>query len=485
MTSYYLAKGVTLEVNQNGGLISVKYPQRKIKLSERGVEALQQLCGEGIKTGTRDEKLTSFAAHLENQGVLVRRFSPLEEDLLPTVSIVIPTFNRGKMLASCIESLLALNYPKEKLEIIIVDDASPVPVELNSYGPLVKVIRQYYNQGPGAARNRALREAAGEIIAFTDDDCLVDRNWLRSLVPCFKHPDVAAVGGRVESAVLITQLEKYEQVQSPLLMGEVQRKVRRGSALSYLATCNLLVRKKSLLMVGGFNPQLRVGEDVDLCWRILAKGELIYYVPDGLVLHYHRSRLVPFVKRRYHYGQSEAKLQKIYRNEKRKLILFPGNGMIMIAALLILLLAGFLPALWGAIGLAAVNLFWQSGCKWRGFKSLNQVTCPQILSAMVRSQGAAVYLYAQHFSRYYSIPAATISIFLIPILLPLFLVLALLPGIVDYKMKRPGVKLGNFIFYNLLENLFYQAGVYSGCLNESCFRPLAINLVRADAELSQ
>lgn len=496
MNRYSLADGVTFRVNREngGGTLTIRYPYRVIRLSSAGAKAIQQLCGPDVHMSgglagdrpAQNGKLAAFAGDLENQGILTRSFPQLPEEDMPFVSIVVPTFNRPQMLDSCIESLLALDYPRDKYEIIIVDDASPEPLTLGHFSRSVRLIRLARNSGPGAARNEAVRQANGEIMAFLDDDCLADQNWLKNLVPCFQFPDVCAAGGRVESAYLAKPLEKYEQVQSPLLMGNTQRKVRKGSSLSYLATCNLLVRKESLLAAGVFDPAMRVGEDVDLCWRILERGENIYYVPEGLVYHHHRSTILPFLKRRYNYGQSEAKLQARYPAEKRKLTFFPGNHAVFGVTALMALAVGVLPALAAGAVLALSILVWQSMSKLRSIKAGEiKPSFRQVLFATARSQGAAIYLYGQHFSRYYSIMITLCAVLVSSWAAVLLLGLHTLPGIVDYKLKKPDIPIIRFCYYHFLENAFYQAGVISGCFCEHNWRPLAMDFIRADANLLQ
>ncbi|MCL4440143.1 MAG: mycofactocin biosynthesis glycosyltransferase MftF [Firmicutes bacterium] len=485
---YLLADGVTFResLGNGGGTLTVRYPYRIIRLSRAGAKAIQLLCGPGDTKFTWDEKLAAFAAGLEDQGILTRSFPTLSDDRLPWVSIIIPTYNRPQMLDKCIESLIALDYPREKYEIIVVDDASPVPVDLGRYSRSVRLIRLARNGGPGAARNEAVRQAKGEIIAFLDDDCLAEKNWLRSLAPCFQYTDVAAAGGRVESAGLIRPLEKYEQVQSPLLMGNTLRKVRKGSSVSYLPTCNLLVRKRSVLAAGAFDPLMRVFLRSIVCWQILEKGEHIYYVPEGLVFHHHRSTLSPFLKRRYNYGQSEAKLQVRYPTEKRRLVFFPGNHAVFGITALISLTAGAGAGLAACVALVLANLVWQSLSKLHGIKAGEcKPKFRQVFLATARSQGAAFYIYGQHYSHYYSGILTFLALFVSPGLALLLFGLHALPGIVDYKLKKPAMRVARFCFYHFLENAFYQAGVISGCLSEHNWRPMAMDFIRADANLLQ
>lgn len=482
MTRYCLAAQVTLtEEPQGGGNLFISHPQRIIKLSVAGVAALHLLCGR--ESGELNPELRQFTVNLENQGIIVRQFPNVLDEQLPFVSIVIPTYNRPQMLNLCLESIVRLDYPTEKFEIIVVDDASPEPPNLN-WAPKARLISLVVNSGQGAARNLAVREASGEVIAFLDDDCLADQQWLRTLVPCFQDPNVAVVGGSVEAAELNNALARYEQIQSPLFMGAVQRKVRKASALSYLPTCNLLIRKADFLAVGGFDESMRVGEDVDLCWRVLAIGADIYYLPGGRVYHHHRASLLPFLRRRFSYGQSEAKLQGKHSGEKRRLILFPGHQYIafgvlgasflaasrygiekgLLLGMAILIILGFLN-----LGVQVVRNLYRlksSGYNWH---------FAQVWKPIKRSHDSALYIYCQNFSRYYSILTMIIFLLVSVPLVFIILILHLWPAVAIYRLKKPALSLGNFVLYHSLENCFYQAGVLSGCWHEHNWRPLSMN----------
>lgn len=94
--------------------------------------------------------------------------------------------------------------------------------------------------------------------------------------------------------------------------------------------------------------------------------------------------------------------------------------------------------------------------------------------------------YSQHFVHYYSIPCIISVLILSPDLLPLALFLHILPGVVDYVLKRPPMlSLLSFLFYHFLENIFYQIGVYSGCFNKKTWRPLIMEFVSSDIAATQ
>lgn len=127
MIHYRLASQVTLQTEPNGeGSLFISHPQRIMKLSRGGVLALQQLCGG--ETDDLSLRILKFAQNLENQGVFIREFPQVSDERLPSVTVVIPTFGRPQMLTNCLESLKTLDYPADRLEIIVVDDASPQPI---------------------------------------------------------------------------------------------------------------------------------------------------------------------------------------------------------------------------------------------------------------------------------------------------------------------------------------------------------------------
>ena len=127
----------------------------------------------------------------------------------------------------------------------------------------VRVIRTE-NRGLASARNTALDEADGEIIAYIDDDATPDPHWLRYLAAAFEEPAFAAVGGPnipPEDEGLIAQCVAH----SP---GGPQHVMLSDTEAEHIPGCNMAFRREALLAVGGFDPQFRVaGDDVDICWR--------------------------------------------------------------------------------------------------------------------------------------------------------------------------------------------------------------------------
>ncbi len=136
------------------------------------------------------------------QRAMGARFDEKREGYEPTVAIVIPMFNEGSRIAHTIESLLQLDYPKDKLSIVVVDDCSTDRSHRHARDaaagrPQVTVLRNTQNLGKRLSINRAVRRTDAEIIVSVDSDVIVNRDVIRQLVARFVRPEIAAVGGRV------------------------------------------------------------------------------------------------------------------------------------------------------------------------------------------------------------------------------------------------------------------------------------------------
>src|SRR5262249_27124363 len=143
---------------------------------------------------------------------------------------------------------------------------------------------------------------------FLDADTMPEPGWLEPLLRHFEDPSVAAAAPRVYSAPGDTVLSRYEAVRSPLDMGVVRGRVRAGSRIGYVATAPLVVRTAALRELGGFAERLRVGEDVDLIYRLLDRGHQVRYEPASTVGHVPRAGWTPWLRQRFTYGACAAAL---------------------------------------------------------------------------------------------------------------------------------------------------------------------------------
>lgn len=226
----------------------------------------------------------------------------------PRLSIVIPTYARPERLKDCLEAISALDYPKENFEVIVVDDGSPTPVDkiVAPYSNATLIVQK--NAGPARARNRGAREASGDFLAFTDDDCRPTPGWLKELDAASRSfSSDTAIGGRTINALSSDPYAAASQLLVDYLYEYQQKRVGADNRLggSFFTSNNVLFGREMFLRIGGFSEKFRhaAGEDREICNRWIAHGGALQYAPHAIVMHYHSMSLSKFVKQHFTYGR--------------------------------------------------------------------------------------------------------------------------------------------------------------------------------------
>jgi cellulose synthase/poly-beta-1,6-N-acetylglucosamine synthase-like glycosyltransferase len=222
----------------------------------------------------------------------------------PKISVVVCTRNGSRTIAQCCEGLAKLDYPD--FEVIVVDDGSTDNTADIVAGYAVRLIRTR-NHGLSSARNTGANAATGEIVAYIDDDAWPDAHWLRYLALAFASGDYAGVGG--PNIAPPTGSGTADAVaNSP---GGPIHVLLTDDVAEHIPGCNMAFRKSSLRAVGGFDASFRVaGDDVDLCWRIQAKGWTLGFTPAAMVWHHRRSSMKAYLRQQWGYGKAEAMLER-------------------------------------------------------------------------------------------------------------------------------------------------------------------------------
>jgi GT2 family glycosyltransferase len=201
----------------------------------------------------------------------------------PEISVVCSTYSRAERLPGLFAALAAQTFGADRFEVVIVDDASvdntrAVLDELATTSPLqVRVVGLDANRGRAGGRNVGWRAANAPIVAFTDDDCAPDPDWLQS------GYDALAAGARI---VVGPTQPNPAQADNSGAFSRTQR-IGEASAKRYFQTCNIFYRRADLAALDGFDEAFSTkgGEDTDLGWRILDQGGDVAFAPDALVLH--------------------------------------------------------------------------------------------------------------------------------------------------------------------------------------------------------
>ena len=471
---YELNVGLELRPDAAGGVLLSRHPLVALRLNPPAFGLLANLKGAAtaleLVAGQRTLALnaaTNFLDSLAQRRLLLRHMPT--PDVWPSVSIIVPAHGRPAATRACVESLLALHYPGEPPEILVVDDASEPPLAPALAGLPVRTLHLAVNSGQSVARNHAAAVAKGDVLAFIDNDCVAAPDWLTMLVAALDEPGVELAGGRVVAPPPTGPVAAFEAVRSPLDMGAVSGAVGPDEPLSYMPSCNLVVRRGLLLRLGGFDPAMQLGEDVDLIWRALQAGAQARYVAASTVVHHHRVQLGALLRRRADYASSEADLQRRHPTGQRTLVL-PQVTLLLLAALVSAKKAWPLSLVCGATALGRLGV--EIGAKRRDL-SKNGVTLPtqDVGGAVLQAHRAALYHLGANVTRYYSLPLLAAGLRW-PASLPALAILLLTPPIIDYHRLQPRLALPTFIGLYWLELTAYQLGVWSGCWQRRTFRPL-------------
>src|SRR6266403_667522 len=221
----------------------------------------------------------------------------------PKVSVVICAYNAEPTMRACLTSLQNLKYPA--FEVIVVDDGSTDRTGKIADGfEGIHVIHQE-NKGLSAARNVGIAASLGEIVAFTDSDCVVDPDWLHYLVATFLQTGLPAVGGPnlppPEDSVVAAGVAASPGGPMEVLLDDVEAE--------HVPGCNMAFRREVLDEIGGFDPIYRsAGDDVDVCWRLQDLGYRIGFSPAAMVWHFRRNTMKAYIGQQKGYGKAEALL---------------------------------------------------------------------------------------------------------------------------------------------------------------------------------
>ena len=522
--SYRLQGGIRLEQHGEQILALSDYPLRVVRLKPT-MARLLALCTEPRTCMQLAEVMKIPLKRVEALCDQLRWKGLLEAGPLlppatwPTVSIIIPAYNRVCELGRCLQSLLLQDYPA-RLEIIVVDDASTdntcimmeqyIQKKLSEQVSL-RLVRHRQRCGIGTSRNDGAAIAQHELLAYIDSDCVASSNWLRELVPAFQQLAIGAVGGMIRAYERESLLGRYEDVRSSLFMGQRPQQVKPEGPLTYLPTASFLVRRSLWQQLGGF-ASISLGEDVDFCRRLLTSGAGILYLPQGVVYHDYRTTLPAFLRTRVAYASSEASLLLRHAVERRVLLLPPEPAIFAMSLIM------------GTTGIAYMSMAPTRGvttlisprrrrnnicsdtpcgcharCHASRYHAIPQIfpfliaviTClvgsrrrlkalrvqqvplgmMAVLKATVRGNLSYTYHLCRHLTRYYTLPALLIGLFMPPLFMCILLMCAVVIG-VDYVRLQPQMRVGAFALCAMLDDCAYEIGVAQGCIQRRTWKPL-------------
>jgi glycosyltransferase involved in cell wall biosynthesis len=214
--------------------------------------------------------------------------------------------------------LLEVYYPKEKIEIVMVDGNSTDKTrDIVAKYPIKLLIEK--KEGPNVARNTGFKYTNSEIIAFTDSDCVVPKNWIKKIVENFGDSKIGCVGGNVRG-LDDNFLSKYaDNSIFPMIRTFKKRKelYSTGPFEGCPVGCNMSFRRDALEDVSGFDENIRYSfEEDELIERICKTGYKLILDPQVFVWHKHRSNLRDLLQQSFKYGKGMGRLLKRPKNQK-------------------------------------------------------------------------------------------------------------------------------------------------------------------------
>jgi glycosyltransferase involved in cell wall biosynthesis len=272
----------------------------------------------GLVTRDRQPKVAFGVLQkmLEGGGSLTDRV-PLPR--FPEVSVIVCSYNGGRTLRDCLESLDRIDYPC--FEIVLVDDGSTDHTQqvVKEYvrrrhdraaetgrqpPPFTNIVQP--NMGLSHARNSGALASRGEVLAYTDSDCMADPDWLYYLVGTLLSGDFVGVGGPNISPPAVNWI----QAAVSAAPGGPSHVLLTDVVAEHIPGCNMAFYRTAFESVGGFDGEYRkAGDDVDFCWRLQTQGGVIAFSPSAIVWHYRRFTLGAFRKQQEGYGEAESMLR--------------------------------------------------------------------------------------------------------------------------------------------------------------------------------
>lgn len=218
--------------------------------------------------------------------------------MLRNASVIIPTFNGASRIARCLESV-AEQAALHDAEILVVDDGSVDSIEavVRAF-PAVRMISQS-NRGPAAARNLGAKESKGRILVFTDDDCVPQPGWLSAMLAPFEDLAVVGVKGiyRTDQREILGRFVQLEYEDRYRIMAALPQ-------IDFIDTYSAAFRRERFLEMGGYDTSFPVAcaEDIELSYRMSARGWKMKFQPSAVVAHTHPASLRSYLKKKHKFA---------------------------------------------------------------------------------------------------------------------------------------------------------------------------------------
>lgn len=385
------------------------------------------------------------------------------------LTVVIPAHDRPRELDRLLSGL------RPSLHCIVVDDASadPAPVAAVVACHGAQLVSLHENKGPAGARNAGLALVTTPLVAFVDSDVTAAASTILRLALHFDDPELGLVAPLVTGrarAVDPPWFERYDEVSSSLDLGGKPSAVRPGGSVAWVPSACIIGRTTAIREIGGFDETMRIGEDVDLVWRLVERGWRVRYDPELMVEHQARTSLRNWLGRKYDYGTGGAGLAARHGNLVAPAAFTP---LYAAAALAILAQRRWSPVVVvGAVAHAAWILNRNLPASPDRRRLANQLAL-EGLAWTVRQEGA---LMLRHWW-----PVTAVLLPFSSRLRRAAATAAVVDVLISYIRHRNEIDVGSYALGRRLDDMAYGAGLWAGAVREGSPRVLLPRMVRAGA----
>ncbi|MEV8547219.1 mycofactocin biosynthesis glycosyltransferase MftF [Streptomyces sp. NPDC051572] len=406
----------------------------------------------------RDRRTSALANRLIDLGMADPLPTRCPAQATDDVTLVIPVRDRPDQL----RRLLASIDPGHR--VLVLDDASADPGAIRDAARTAgaEVVRLDVNVGPAAARNAGLARIRTAFVAFVDSDVELTDGALTRLRTFFDDPNVALVAPRVRGRVAgarATWFAAYDADRSSLDLGPTPGTVKPGSPVGWLPSACLLGRTAAL--AGGFDPGMRVGEDVDLVWRLVGEGHRVQYVPSVEVLHDSRTSAAEVLRRKFFYGTSAGELASRHGSAVAPAVFTPWT--LAVVVVLLCRRRWSLPVATAVVAGVSVKIAGKLPVEQDALRIASGLAAQGALAAVSQTAGLAL----RHWW-----PLGLLGAVSSRRLRGFVLAAAAAEAVSDYVRIRPRLDPVRFGLARRLDDLAYGAGVWAGCLRSRSFRAL-------------
>jgi glycosyltransferase involved in cell wall biosynthesis len=230
-----------------------------------------------------------------------------DEPMLLPCSVIIPSYNSAQTIVECLRSVCSQETTVD-YEVIVADSSDDeTPALIAAHFPQVSLIRFEQRTDAGSARNAAIRQARGEILLFTDADCIVPPDWVERMISARQIHAYSVLGGSVLNG------NPESAISSALYVKEFSEYLpnMRGGVVHTLPTCNLSYHREVFEQFGGYDGRYFPQEDYLFHWLLGKAGVQIYFDPEISVRHVHRQQMRAYLRHCYRFGVVTSQVLKV------------------------------------------------------------------------------------------------------------------------------------------------------------------------------